>query len=60
MEDQADATIYRVIMNTEEDKYRLVLPGGGLPSGWIDMELEGTRDECLYLLQQNWPALRPG
>ncbi|HEX2623222.1 MAG TPA: MbtH family protein [Phototrophicaceae bacterium] len=56
--DQDDLTIYRVVMNHEE-QYSLWLPDRDLPPGWTDTGKRGTKDECWAYMEQFWVDMRP-
>jgi MbtH protein len=58
MSDAEDATIYRVVVNHEE-QYSIWPAQRELPLGWRDAGKEGTKSECLAYIEQVWTDMRP-
>lgn len=58
MDEQADKTIYQVVMNVEE-QYSLWPADRELPLGWKQAGKTGTKDECLAYIKEVWTDMRP-
>ncbi len=54
----ADTERYRVVVNAEE-QYSIWLEGRGIPDGWRDAGVAGTKPECLSYVASVWTDLRP-
>ena len=57
-DDQGDRTIYRVVVNHEE-QYSIWPAGRELPMGWSDTGKVGLKDECLAYIKEVWTDMRP-
>jgi MbtH protein len=57
-EEQQDDTIYRVVVNHEE-QYSIWPAHKPLPPGWHDANKSGTKDECLDHIEVVWTDMRP-
>jgi MbtH protein len=53
-----DATIYRVVVNHEE-QYSIWPEGRAIAAGWRDAGKSGTRQECLNFIEAVWTDMRP-
>ncbi len=53
-----DATIYRVVVNTEE-QYSIWSADRDLPAGWADAGFTGGKAECLTHIGEVWTDMRP-
>lgn len=58
MADGSRATIYRVVMNDEE-QYSIWPVGKENPPGWRDSGKSGTEAECLAHIEAVWTDMRP-
>ncbi len=58
MSEEADATIYKVVINHEE-QYSIWPAQRENALGWQDAGKTGTRQECLDYIQQVWTDMRP-
>lgn len=57
-EDSEDTTIYRVVMNHEE-QYSIWPVDRENALGWRDAGKSGTKAECLAYIEQVWTDMRP-
>jgi MbtH protein len=57
-EEQEDTTIYRVVVNHEE-QYSIWPAYRELPLGWREVGKEGLKDECLAYIEAVWTDMRP-
>jgi MbtH protein len=57
-EEREDTTIYRVVMNHEE-QYSIWPDGRENALGWRDAGKSGTKQECLDYIKQVWTDMRP-
>ena len=57
-DDQKDDTIYRVVVNHEE-QYSIWPAHKPNPPGWRSVEKTGTKDECLDHIEVIWTDMRP-
>jgi len=55
---QEDATIYRVVVNHEE-QYSIWPADQEIPLGWRDVDKSGTKAECLAYIKEVWTDMRP-
>ena len=58
MSEELDATIYKVVINHEE-QYSIGPAERENALGWQDAGKTGTRQECLDYIQQVWTDMRP-
>ncbi|HVZ42025.1 MAG TPA: MbtH family protein [Candidatus Kapabacteria bacterium] len=58
MRDQADTTIYKVVVNHEE-QYSIWPVDREVPLGWKADGKTGTRAECLKYIEEVWTDMRP-
>jgi uncharacterized protein YbdZ (MbtH family) len=56
--DREDATIYKVVMNHEE-QYSIWPEYKDLPLGWNDVGKSGNKAECLAYIKEVWTDMRP-
>lgn len=56
-EDDDDRT-YRVVINDEE-QYSIWPDGREIPAGWKDVEVSGSKAECLTHIEEVWTDMRP-
>ena len=57
-DDEDDTTIYRVVINHEE-QYSIWPADRDNPAGWRDAGKMGTRQECLAFVDEVWTDMRP-
>ncbi|GAA3463938.1 MbtH family protein [Saccharothrix longispora] len=57
-DDDEDGTRYTVVVNHEE-QYSIWPTYREVPSGWREVGVTGTRDECLDHVEQVWTDMRP-
>ncbi|MCC7416109.1 MAG: MbtH family NRPS accessory protein [Acidobacteria bacterium] len=57
-EDQQDETIYRVVVNHEE-QYSIWPAHKPMPAGWRDEGTSGPKDVCLDHIEKVWTDMRP-
>jgi MbtH protein len=53
-----DATIYKVVVNAEE-QYSIWPADRDNPPGWSDAGFTGTKRDCLLHIEQVWTDMRP-
>jgi len=49
---------YTVVMNHEE-QYSIWPAGRVVPAGWREVGREGSKQECLGYIEENWTDMRP-
>jgi MbtH protein len=57
-EDREDATIYKVVVNGEE-QYSIWPSHKENPLGWTDVGKSGLKAECLAFIKEVWTDMRP-
>lgn len=57
-EEQEDTTIYKVVVNHEE-QYSIWPAYRENPLGWKDVGKSGLKDECLTYIKEVWTDMRP-
>lgn len=57
-EEQGDATVYKVVINHEE-QYSIWPAHKEIPSGWKDVGESGPKDKCLEYIKTHWTDMRP-
>jgi MbtH protein len=57
-EDREDNTIYKVVVNHEE-QYSIWPAHRENPLGWTDVGKSGPKDECLAYIKEVWTDMRP-
>lgn len=57
-EDQEDKTIYKVVVNHEE-QYSIWPLEQENPPGWRDAGKTGLKPECLSFIKEVWTDMRP-
>jgi MbtH protein len=57
-DDEADQTVYRVVMNHEE-QYSIWPVDKDIPAGWSDAGRQGPRADCLAYIDEVWTDMRP-
>ncbi len=57
-DDREDATIYRVVVNYEE-QYSIWPVDREIPLGWRDAGKQGSKQECLDYIKEVWTDMRP-
>ena len=50
--------IYKVVINVEE-QYSIWPAERENPPGWRDVGPQGTKQECLAYIEENWTDMRP-
>ena len=58
IQDDEDKTIYRVVLNHEE-QYSIWPAHRENPLGWRDAGKTGTKSECLAYVKEVWTDMRP-
>ena len=58
MQDDEDKTIYRVVVNHEE-QYSIWPTDREIPLGWRDVGKSGPKLECLAHIKEVWTDMRP-
>ncbi len=58
MDEQEDLTIYKVVVNHEE-QYSIWPADRDNPLGWNDVGKSGTKAECLAFIKEVWTDMRP-
>jgi MbtH protein len=57
-DEQEDTTIYKVVINYEE-QYSIWPADRDLPAGWNEAGKSGTKAECLAYIEEVWTDMRP-
>jgi MbtH protein len=57
-EDREDLTIYKVVVNHEE-QYSIWPTDRETPLGWRDGGKEGSKTDCLAYIKEVWTDMRP-
>ena len=57
-DDREDTTIYRVVVNHEE-QYSIWPVDREIPQGWRDGGKSGPKAECLAHIKEVWTDMRP-
>jgi MbtH protein len=57
-DEEEDTTIYRVVINHEE-QYSIWPEGRTLAPGWKTVGKSGTKKECLDYIEEVWTDMRP-
>lgn len=57
-DDKEDATIYKVVVNHEE-QYSIWPDYQENPLGWRDVGKSGSKSECLAYIKEVWTDMRP-
>lgn len=58
MSDEQDNTIYRVVVNHEE-QYSIWPDFKDIPAGWREVGTKGPKDQCLAYIKEVWTDMRP-
>ncbi len=58
VEDSEDSTIYKVVVNHEE-QYSIWPEDREIPPGWRDAGKTGPKTECLAYIKDVWTDMRP-
>lgn len=58
MEEREDTTIYKVVVNHEE-QYSIWPADRENPLGWNDVGFSGHKQECLDYIREVWTDMRP-
>ena len=58
MEEEQDNTIYKVVLNHEE-QYSIWPVDRDNPLGWRDVGKSGSKSECLAYIKEVWTDMRP-
>ena len=58
MDDEQDQTIYRVVVNHEE-QYSIWPSYREMPPGWREEGMVGLKEECLAHIKTVWTDMRP-
>ena len=58
MEEQEDNTIYKVVVN-HEDQYSIWFADREAPLGWKEVGKTGPKAECLAYIKEVWTDMRP-
>jgi MbtH protein len=54
-----DAAIQFIAVMNDEEQYSLWEAGRDLPPGWHAAGFEGSREDCLRFIDENWLDMRP-
>jgi len=57
-DEQEDTTIYKVVVNHEE-QYSIWPEYREIPPGWKEAGKTGTKQECLVFIERIWQDTRP-
>lgn len=57
-DDREDSTMYKVVMNHEE-QYSIWPIFKSNPLGWKDVGKSGSKEECLVYIKEVWTDMRP-
>jgi MbtH protein len=57
-EEREDTTIYKVVLNHEE-QYSIWPADRENPAGWRDADKVGSKQECLSYIGEVWTDMRP-
>ena len=57
-DDDADTTIYNVVVNPEE-QYSIWPADLDIPAGWRTVSKRGPKTECLAYIEEVWIDMRP-
>lgn len=57
-DDKEDTTIYKVVVNHEE-QYSIWPADRENPLGWRDADKSGLKSECLEYIKEVWTDMRP-
>ncbi len=58
MDDAEDTTVYRVVVN-EEEQYSIWPEYLAVPAGWREAGKSGAKTDCLEYIEQVWTDMRP-
>lgn len=58
MEETQDKTIYKVVINHEE-QYSIWPAHREIPAGWKAVGKEGPKQDCLDYIEEVWTDMRP-
>lgn len=58
MSDDYDGTIYKVLINHEE-QYTIFYADREPPASWKEVGKQGTKQECLDYIREVWTDMRP-
>ncbi|MDY7024104.1 MAG: MbtH family NRPS accessory protein [Cyanobacteria bacterium J06592_8] len=58
MNTEEDTTIYRVVVN-EEEQYSIWPDYREIPFGWREVGKNGPKQECLDYIKEVWTDMRP-
>ena len=58
MEEREDNTIYKVVVNHEE-QYSIWPADKQIPLGWNEVEKVGLKADCLAYIKEVWTDMRP-
>ena len=58
MDQEPDATRYRVVVNHEE-QYSIWPEDRDIPAGWKEVNYSGPKDECLAHINEIWTDMTP-
>ena len=58
MNDAPDATVYKVVVNAEE-QYSIWPAARDNALGWKDVGRSGSKAECLAYIKETWTDMRP-
>jgi MbtH protein len=56
--DVTSTTTYKVVRN-DEQQFSIWPQGRENALGWVDVEVVGSKDECLAYIKDNWTDMRP-
>ncbi len=56
--DVTSTAIYKVVRNDEE-QFSIWPQARENALGWVDVDVVGSKDECLAYIRENWTDMRP-
>ena len=59
MDESDDGTLYKVVINHEEQFSIWPADGRELPTGWREIGEPRSKQECLAYIEENWTDMRP-
>ena len=53
-----DSIVYKVVVNAEE-QYSIWPSGSEVPTGWKELTVSGSKEDCLKYIADTWTDMRP-
>jgi MbtH protein len=57
-QDATEQIVYKVVVN-DEGQYSIWPYESKVPLGWHEVDVSGSRDECLNYISETWTDIRP-